>query len=126
MTAELARRAADGDTAPEILAWISESMRRHLAGDDLEAAFRLDRASRLRQRNRALLAAAAALDDGSGPWATAGRLAAAIRRHEARVWPLLRRDPLMALPPIDAALRRAFDTGQRLPRTQRKIYELLR
>jgi hypothetical protein len=32
----------------------------------------------------------------------------------------------MALPPIDAALRRAFDTGQRLPRTQRKIYELLR
>jgi hypothetical protein len=126
MTAELARRAADGDTAPEILAWISESMRRHLAGDDLEEAFRLDRASRLRQRNRALLAAAEALDDGSGPWATAGRLEAAIRRFESRLLPLLRRDPSMALPPLDEALCRAFDTGSRLPRTQRKIYELLR
>jgi hypothetical protein len=125
MTAELARRAADGDAGPEVIAWISESMRRHLAGDELEAAFRLDGASRLRQRNRALLAAAEALDDGSGPWATAGRLAAAIRRYEARVWPLLRRDPSMALPPIDAALRRAFDAGSRIPRTQRRLYDLL-
>ena len=125
MTAELAHRAAAGDRDPVVLDWITDAMRRHLAGDDLEHALGLDRTSRLRERNEALQAAADLLDDGNGPWRTACRLQAAIRRYEARIRPLLDRDPTMSLPPIDQALRRACSAG-RVPKTARNIYELIR
>ena len=61
MSTELARRAAAGDTGPEVALWITESMRRHLDGADLDQALRLDRASRLRERNQALHDAACVL-----------------------------------------------------------------
>ncbi|HAF53886.1 MAG TPA: hypothetical protein DCL01_01380 [Thauera sp.] len=126
MSTELARRAAAGDTGPEVARWIAEAMRRHLDGDDLDQALRLDRASRLRERNLALKAAAALLAADDGPWRCACRLEAAIRRHEARIAPLLARDPAMTLAPIDEALRRAFDTRQRVPTTARNLFELIR
>lgn len=126
MSAELVRRAAAGDFSPEVAAWLAEGMRRHLAGDDLAQAFGLDRASRLRQRNRALRAAAALLDQDDGPWRCACRLAAAIRRYEARIRPLLKRDPHMPLAPLDQALRQAFDTGERVPSTARNLFELIK
>ena len=68
MSTELARRAAAGDTGPEVARWIAEAMRRHLDGDELDHALRLDRASRLRECNQALKDAAALLaaDDGAG------------------------------------------------------------
>ena len=81
MSLELARRAVDGDTSPEVVAWIADGLRRHLAGDDLEHAFGLDRASRLRERNQALRDAAALLERDDGPWRCALRLEAAIRRY---------------------------------------------
>ena len=59
MSTELARRAAAGDTGPEVARWIAESMRLHLDGAELDKALRLDRASRLRERNQALQDAAA-------------------------------------------------------------------
>lgn len=124
MSAELAHRAASGDTGPEVTQWISEAMRRHLAGDDLDRALSLDRASRLRERNQFLREAAVLL--GSDPWAVAGQLAAAVRRFECQIKPLIERDPGRRLAPIDAAIRRAFDTGQRIPATQRNLYELIR
>lgn len=126
MSAELARRAADGDTSPEVVAWIADGLRRHLAGDDLEHAFGLDRASRLRERNQALRDAAALLERDDGPWRCALRLEAAIRRYESRVRPLVVRDPYTPLAPIDEALRRAFDTGQRIPTTARNLFDLIR
>jgi len=126
MTTELARRAADGDTSPEVVAWIADGLRRHLAGDDLEHAFGLDRASRLRERNQALRDAAALLERDDGPWRCALRLEAAIRRYESRVRPLVVRDPYTPLAPIDEALRRAFDTGQRIPTTARNLFDLIR
>lgn len=126
MTIELARRAADGDTSPEVVAWIADGLRRHLAGDDLEQAFGLDRASRLRERNQALRDAAALLERDDGPWRCALRLEAAIRRYESRVRPLVVRDPYAPLAPIDEALRRAFDTGQRIPTTARNLFDLIR
>ena len=126
MSTELARRAAAGDTGPEVAYWITEAMRRHLDGADLDQALRLDRASRLRERNQALQDAAALLAADDGPWRCACRLEAAIRRFEARIMPMLERDPGMHLAPIDEALRRAFDTRQRVPTTARNLFELIR
>ena len=126
MSTELARRAAAGDTGPEVARWIAESMRLHLDGADLDQALRLDRASRLRERNQALRDAAALLERDDGPWRCALRLEAAIRRYESRVRPLVVRDPCTPLAPIDEALRRAFDTGQRAPKTARNLFDLIR
>ena len=126
MSTELARRAAAGDTGPEVLQWIAAAMRRHREGADLDQALRLDRASRLRERNQALQDAAALLAADDGPWRCACRLEAAIRRFEARIMPMLERDPGMHLAPVDEALRRAFDTGQRVPGTARNLFELIR
>lgn len=126
MSTELARRAAAGDTGQEVARWISEAMRRHLAGADLEQALALDRASRLRERNQALQDAAALLAADDGPWRCACRLEAAIRRFEARILPTLERDPPPLLAPTDEALRRAFDAGPRVPTTARNLFELIR
>lgn len=126
MTAELARRAAAGDTGPEVTRWITESMRRHLAGAELDQALSLDRASRLRERNQALRDAAALLTGDDGPWRCACRLEGAIKRYESRIAPLLERGQALPLSPIDEALRRAFDTGQRVPTTARNLFELIR
>lgn len=126
MSTELFRRAAAGDFAPEVRHYIAASARRHLDGAELDQALRLDRASRLRERNEALQAAAALLGADDGPWRRACRLAAAIRRFESRIRPLVARDPIHPLPPIDEALRRAFDTGHRVPTTARNLFELIR
>lgn len=126
MSTELARRAADGDRSPDVARWLADGLRRHLAGAELDQALSLDRASRLRERNQALKDAAALLAADDGPWRCACRLEAAIRRYEARIAPLLERNPAMTLAPIDEALRRAFDTRQRVPTTARNLYELIR
>lgn len=126
MSTELARRAAAGDTGPEVARWIADGLRRYIDGAELDRALGLDRASRLRERNAALRDAAALLTADDGPWRCACRLEAAIRRYEARIAPLLERNPAMTLAPIDEALRRAFDTGQRVPTTARNLYELIR
>ena len=126
MSAELARRAAAGDTGPEVTRWITESMRRHLDGAELDQALSLDRASRLRERNQALRDAAALLAAEDGAWRCACRLEGAIKRYESRIAPLLERGQALPLSPIDEALRRAFDTGQRVPTTARNLFELIR
>jgi hypothetical protein len=126
MTMQLARRAASGDASPDVLEWIATSMRRHFDGDDVAVSLGLDRVSLIRERNRALNDAAALLDDGTGAWNTALLLERAIRYHQARVIPLLERDPNKAIGPIDGALRRAFQTGQRVPTTARNLYNVIR
>lgn len=108
MTAELARRAAAGDMAPEVLVWVRTGLARHLAGDDLEQAMGLDRASRLRQRNQALQEAAALLAPVADPWPAAGRLAEAVRHYQDRTATPVQRDPARALSPLDTLLCSAY------------------
>lgn len=123
---ELAHRVAAGDVDQCALDWLAESFRRHLAGEPLDQALRLDNASRLRARDQALRQAAAALGECASRWDQARRLAQAVRRFEARVAPRLK--PGDELPPLDSALRAAFAAapGGRVPATQRALYDLLR
>ncbi len=95
-------------------------------GIDRADVQRLDRVARRKARDSALLECGALLGaDRPGPWAVAERLEAAIKRFESRVWPQLRAGIVRQLGPVDAALHRAFLTGERIPRTQRRLYDLL-
>ena len=120
---QLAHLVAAGRVDADVLAWLRDGLARHLAGEPLEQSLGLDRASRLRARDRALLRAADALGPSPSTWATAGRLAAALRRFDTRVRPRLKPDD--ELPPLDEALRAAFACGERVPATQRALYALL-
>ncbi len=116
----LARRAALGDFGPEVMAWLCEGFRRHVVdGEQIEAALRLDRVSRLRARDDALRRAAALLTmGGDRAWPVSGRLALAVARQER-----LRSAPAT---PLEDALAQAFAAGVGVPTTQRQLYEIIR
>ncbi len=87
---------------------------------------RMERVARIKARDNALCDAAAVLGvDGPGTWVLAARLEAAVGRFDARIWPRLRAGVQCDLAPSDAALHRAFLTGERVPHTQRRLYDLL-
>ena len=93
--------------------------------DPSEAA-RLERVARIKARNEALRDAADELGY-PGAWAAAGRLEAAIARFESRLWPRLRAGLVACndLAPHEQALYRAWLSGAHVPRTQRRLYDLL-
>jgi hypothetical protein len=105
--------------------WLYQGFRDHEAGAPLESAFRLTQRDRIAARNKALNDAAAALDADT-TWKQAQLLEKAIARFEARVWPRVRYQQNPSLPPVDAALFRAFKSGARPLRCARKLYELIR
>lgn len=122
----LVEKTIAGNVDREITDWLRDGFARWQAGaGDLDSCLFLDRASKLRQRNAALFEACRVLDDGSGAWSLAGRLAGAVRRYQKRIAPILRRNPDYPLGDIDSALRIAFSAG-RPPATQRRLWELIR
>lgn len=121
---ELAQRAAAGEFGPEVCAWLQRGFARQQTGASLDAALELDRASRIRARDQALLRAAQVLGPASSTWALAVRLAEAVRRFDVRVRPRL--VPGDELPPLDDALRSAFACCVGVPATARQLYALLR
>lgn len=91
--------------------------------DDLQ---RLERAARIKARDGALIEAALMLGvDNPGAWVLAGRLADAVVRFESRLWARLRNGLECELSPSDVAIHRAFLAGERVPKTQRRLYDLL-
>ena len=92
---------------------------------DRQDAARLERCDRIRCRNQALREAAGELGAGIGAWALAERLEAAVLRFESRIWPRLKAGFECELSPSDECLYRAFLTGQHVPRTQRRLYDLV-
>lgn len=116
---DLARRAAVGDFDDEVLAWLAAGFRRHVVdGEPVEAALRLDRASRTRARDAALRRAAAMLTlGGDDAWPVAGRLAKAVARQER-----LRSGPTT---PLEDALAQAFAADVGVPSTQRHLYRII-
>lgn len=120
----LAVAVAAGRIDADAREWLKTSMALWLAGEPLEAAFRLSPSYRVRARDQALRRAAALLAGGSR-WDTAKRLSAAVRRHAAHVRPILAKHPEHEVGPIDQALRVAFASGCRVPTTARNLWQLL-
>lgn len=121
-TAALLDAIATGRT--DGLAGVIEALQAHVIdGTDLEQALGLDRCSRIRARNAALTEAAAVLSAGSpSAWETARRLADAVARFEARVWPHCKRNPA-GLGPVDGSLRVAFLTGEKVPTSVKRLLQ---
>ncbi|OJU86771.1 MAG: hypothetical protein BGO13_02530 [Burkholderiales bacterium 66-5] len=121
----LQRAAADGQPAH-----LSPQLARALLQADpadVVVLLGLDRASRIRRRNAALLRAAALVaTDGCGAWVAAGRLAKAIRRFERYRWPALLAGAQPDLSEVEQALHEAFATGATPLTCQRRLHELLR
>lgn len=124
MSTSLALRFVKGDTSPEVMRWLSAGLSGYLAGAELSSAFGLDRVSLLKTRNRALKTAARLLGEAE-PWELAKLLSAAIKRFETRSLPLYEKG-LKQPTPVDEALIEAFGTGCRIPKSHRKLYDLLR
>lgn len=116
---ELARRAALGDFGDEVRAWLTESFRRHvIGGEPVEAALRLDRASRVRVRDDALRRAAALLALGDdGVWTVARRLAQAVARQE--------RKQGTSETPLETAVAAALTSGVRVPESQEMLRQII-
>lgn len=116
---DFARRAAQGDFSPVVLAWLRDGFGRHLAdGTPVEAALRLDRASRLRVRNEALRRAAMLLKIGdAGAWTVAGLLLRAVERHSR-----LRATPST---PLEIAVEAACTAGAGMPASQQGIFDII-
>lgn len=118
---ELARQVAMGEFSADACAWLKSAFVRHLVDEvPIETALRLDRASRIRQRNEALREAGRLLklpSDGDCVWPVAERLADAVKYH-AR----LRRDPQT---PVEESIAKAFVACRKVPRTARWYYDLL-
>lgn len=130
MSVNLANRAASGIADPEVTTWVCRAMAAYVKGSaSLEDALGLNRVQRIRSRNDALFRASEILSDGKGDitaWELALLLANAIERYESRFLPAMKICPSTQLSPLNQALSDAFACGVRVPRTQRKIYDLIR
>lgn len=128
MSVSLAERAARRDFGPDVLEWIAGGMRSLEAGESLERALKIDRASRIREHNTAMLEAARLIREQFpllSLWKAAGKLAEMINYFERRTMPMLAIDPGHHLSAIEIEIRRALATKHRGPRTQRKLFSLL-
>ena len=94
---------------------------------DPEATRRREKCVAVRSRNAALREAADCLaHDAPAAWTLAQRLAQALTRFRIYTWPRLVAGLDVTLSPADDALKRAFLTGASIPKTQRRLYELLK
>lgn len=121
-TYELARRAADGDFAPDVRAWLQQAMTDCLGGCPIT----ITASDRLAARNHSIVQAANLLDDGGSTWDTAGRLAREIKRFESDVLPRVRRRSSIPLTDVQAHLLAAHEAAEgRLLRSRERLYALL-
>lgn len=119
-----------GEPIPqEARQWLLAGFKRHTTGEPLELALGLSSLARRKARDRALLDAAKEIEAAMGDlsaWELAERLEQAIKRFESRVLGKVKRSTCPDLPPIDAALLRAFQSGARPLTSARRLYDLLR
>lgn len=121
---ELARRAECGQIDVSVAEWLGRALLRHRKGEPLDVAMGLDRASRMRARNGALIRAAELLGPWPPCWQTADAVATAVRRFEDRVRPFM--DDGRELGRVDSVLAEAYRALPRLPRTAQFYWNLLR
>lgn len=121
----LARDVARGEFSPEAREWLAKAFSSYLAEakpDDksMARALGLDRVSLTRCRDEALREAARLLaleSDNDGRMRVAERVAAAVAYHKR-----MRCD---ARTPIESCIATAFACGQWVPRTWRRLYDLI-
>lgn len=111
---------------PEVSRWLAGAVRECQEGGNLAAALGLDGAHAIRDRDYWLCQAARLL---AGPnrsdWAIAGDLLAAIRRFERNTLPKLRRGHSVELSELETELSKAFNSGARMLRSQKRIREVI-
>lgn len=108
----------------DVVEWLADAFARHLAGAPLDVALRLDRASRIRARDQALIEAARALGPRPSCWLGAVALAQAVRRFKSRVLPFVHDG--RELGPVERALWAAWRAYPRLPATPQGLQHLLK
>lgn len=111
---------------PSSAGWLLDGLSKHAMGEPLEDALSLTPCDRIRTRNHALMDAADCLGAADSQWHRALLLQRAVARFESRVWPRLRLETVPDLPPLDAALFRAFISGARQIRSARRLYDIIR
>lgn len=91
-------------------------------------ALGLDRSTRVKLRDQALRRAAALLAaDGVAGWPLAVRLSKAVERFQSRIWPRLKAGGALAdLNQLDLELACAHMAGERVLKSNRGLYELLK
>ena len=109
----------------DLQAWAAGALRQIAHGADAAAALRLDRAQRVRHRDKCLRAAWRILaTDDDTDWQVAGKLAKAISRYECGMHQrYLAGADIEPGNELDAALHSAFCCGAGMMRCQRKLYE---
>ena len=109
----------------DLQAWAAGALRQIAHGADAAAALRLDRAQRVRQRDRHLHTAWLLLaSGGDSDWQVAAKLEKAISRYECGMHQrYLAGADIEPGNELDAALHSAFCCGAGMMRCQRKLYE---
>ena len=109
----------------DLQAWAAGALRQIAHGADAAAALRLDRAQRVRHRDRHLHTAWVLLaSGGDSDWQVAAKLEKAISRYECGMHQrYLAGADIEPGNELDAALHSAFCCGAGMMRCQRKLYE---
>ena len=127
MSHAILQALAAGQTVPpaELQALAADALRQIASGLRADAALRLDRAQRVRHRDKCLRAAWRILaTDDDTDWQVAGKLAKAISRYECGMHQrYLAGADIEPGNELDAALHSAFCCGAGMMRCQRKLYE---
>lgn len=107
--------------------WLLHAIASWESGEPLDIALGLCGAAVVSRRNMALKAAADILNEGElSLWRVAGLLACAIRRFETRVLACYQNNENIKLTEIDSLLAVMFEPGNRVIRTQRHIFEIIK
>lgn len=113
-----------------LYAWLAAAVVDHRTGLPLDQALGLSGTRAVRERDEALAAATEAMDPRGllSTWARAGRLSNRLAHFEFAIWPRYADKPTSAPPAggVNHHLVRAWRTGQRIPRSQRALFEILK
>ena len=124
MSHTILQALATGAENPDVRAWAADALRQIANGAPVDAALKLDRGQRVRQRDRHLRDAWQLLAaDGAGDWKVAGRLAQAIERHKRMHQRYLSGADIEPGNELDDELHFAFCCGAGMIGSQEKLYE---
>lgn len=113
---------------PDLYAWLASADADRRDGMPFDRALGLSGPRAIRERDEALAAAAEAMDPKglASTWARAGKLAARLEMFERTIWPLYVDNPTAETHGVNRHLLRTWRAGQKIPRTQRALHDVLK